>query len=92
MCEARPGLGLELVAGQVLRLQGERRLQVALQVGGALAGDSVDEVERDVVKVGITKSMDRAADVGGRRAALQNREQARIEALRAHRHTVDTVS
>ena len=63
MCEARPGLGLELVAGQVLRIEGERLFQVAPKVGGALAGDPVDEVERDVGESGITKMMHGTSDV-----------------------------
>ena len=53
--EARARLRLELVAGQVLRLERERLGEVALEVGGALAGDAVDEIERDVVKSGITR-------------------------------------
>src|SRR5579859_3860935 len=77
MCEARPGLGLELVAGQVLRLQGERLVQVALQVGGALAGNPIDEIERYVVNFGITKSVHGTPDVGGRRAALEHRQEPR---------------
>ena len=92
MCEARPGLGLELVAGQVLRLEGERLVQVAFEVGGALAGDPVDEVERNVVNLGITESVHGAADVVRPRAALEHGKQPCVEALRADRHTIDTVS
>ena len=63
MGEARPRLRLELVTGEVLRRERERVVQVGLEIGGALAGDPVDEVERDVVESGITKMMHRASDV-----------------------------
>src|SRR5581483_183276 len=43
--EARAALGLELVRGDVLRLELERLAQVALEVGGGLPGDPIDEVE-----------------------------------------------
>ena len=76
----------------MLRLERERLAEVGLEVGGALAGNPVDEVERDVVKSGITKNIDRAADVVGPCAALQHLQQPRLERLRAQRHTVDTVS
>jgi hypothetical protein len=39
MCEARSRLGLELVARQVVRLERERLVEVAIEVGGALAGN-----------------------------------------------------
>jgi hypothetical protein len=45
MCEASPRLRLELVAGEVVRLERERVVEVAGEVGGALARDPVDEVE-----------------------------------------------
>jgi hypothetical protein len=51
--EPRPRLGLELVTGQVLRLQSQSRSEIPLQVGAALTGNSVDEIQRDVVKTGI---------------------------------------
>ncbi len=47
----------------MLRLEGERLGEIALEVGGALAGDAVDEIERDVVKSGIAKSVHGAPDV-----------------------------
>jgi hypothetical protein len=43
--EARPRLGLQLVARQVLRLERKRLGEVGIEVGGALARDPVDEVE-----------------------------------------------
>ncbi len=45
MSEARARLGLQLVAGQVLRLERKRLGEVGLEVGGALAGNPVEEVE-----------------------------------------------
>src|SRR5438445_3188627 len=56
--EARPRLGLELVAGEVLRSECERFTEVRLEVGGALAGNAVEQVERDVVKSDITKMVE----------------------------------
>src|SRR5262249_46228614 len=63
MGEARPGLRLELIAGEMLRLERKRVAEVGFEVGGALAGDPVDEIEGYVVESGITKMMDRASDV-----------------------------
>ena len=47
----------------MLRLERQRVAQIGVEIGGALAGDPVDEIERDVVKPGITKSVDGAPDV-----------------------------
>ena len=69
----------------MLRLERERLAQVGVEVGGALAGDPVDEVERDVVEAGITEERERAPDVVGPRAPLEHLEQPRLEALRAER-------
>ena len=38
-------------------------MEIGLEVGGLLARDAVDEIERDVVNSGITKSVDGASDV-----------------------------
>ena len=75
----------------MLGLERERLGEVALEVGGALAGDAVDEVERDVVEAGITESATARADVLGAGAPLEHREQVRLEALRAERDAVDAV-
>ena len=45
MGEARPRLRLELVTGEVLRLERECVVEVGFEVGGALAGYPVDEIE-----------------------------------------------
>src|SRR5262249_37833684 len=82
--------GLELVARQVLGLESERLAQVAIEVGGALAGNAVDEIERDVVESGITESVHGLPDVVRRRLPLEHLEQTRLEALSADgnaRHT-----
>ena len=89
MGEARPRLGLELVARKVVRLERERLVEVAVEIGGALAGNAVDEVERDVVKTGITESVERAPDVIRLRGPLEHFEQPRREALRAERDARD---
>ena len=73
--EARARLGLELVAGEVLRPERERLVEIAVEVGGALARDPVDEIERDVVEAGIAENVDGAADVVGLRAPLEHGEQ-----------------
>ncbi len=63
--EPRSGLRLELVAGQVLRLERQRLGEIGSEVGGALAGDAVEKIERDVVESGITESVHSASDVVG---------------------------
>jgi hypothetical protein len=67
-------LGLELVTRQVLRPESERLIDVGLEVGGSLARDSVDEIERDVVKSGITEMVKGAPDVVRAGAPFEHRE------------------
>ena len=88
--EARPGLRLELVARQVLRFEREGFGQIGVEIGGALAGDAVDEIERDVVESGITKSVHRPTDVVRRRLPLERLEQMRPERLCAERDASHT--
>ena len=83
--EPRSRLGLELVAGEVLGLERQGVREIRVEVGGALARDAVDEIERDVVETGITKSVHRASDVVRCRPALENGEQVRPERLGAER-------
>ena len=90
--EARARLRFQLVRGEVLGLEREGLGEVAFEVGGALARDAVDEIERDVVESGITKNVDGAPDVVGSGNALEHVEQVRVEALRAERHAIDAVS
>src|SRR5262249_52425623 len=92
MRETRARLGLQFVARQVLRLEREGLGEVGVEVGGALAGDAVEQVERDVVKSGITENVQGAADVFGLRSPLEDAQKARLEGLRAERHTIDTVA
>ena len=47
-------LRLELVRRKVLRLERKGIVEIGLEVGGLLARDAVDEIERDVVNSGIT--------------------------------------
>ena len=49
----------------MLRLERKGVREVRLEIGGALARNAVDEIERDVVEPGITESMDRPSDVVG---------------------------
>ncbi len=89
--EARSGLRLELVAGQVLGLERERGLEVTRQVVVRLAGNPVDQVEREVVEAGFAERRDGGAHLRGARAALEHLEQVRLEALRPERDAVDAV-
>src|SRR3989475_13164232 len=85
MGEARPRLRLELVTGEVLRRERERLREITFQVGGALAGNPIENIERNVVKSDITKSMHRASDVIRSGPPLEHVEQLRLEALRSER-------
>ena len=69
----------------MLRLEREGVTEVGGEIGGALAGNPVDEVERDVVKLGITKMMHGASDVVRSGNALEHAQQLRLEGLRAER-------
>ena len=89
--EARPRLRLELVTGEVLRLERDRLGEVSLEIGDALAGNAVDQVEGDVVEACAAERPDRAADVVGARLPLERLEQVRLEALRAERDAIDPV-
>ena len=86
--EARSGLRFELVARQVLGPELERVRQVGLEIGGALAGDAVDEIEGDVVKSGITQMVERTPDGVRLDNTVENLQQPRAEALHAERHTI----
>ena len=59
--------------------------KIMVEIGGLLARDPVDEIERDVVERGITKSMEGAPDVVRSGNALEHLEQAGREGLRAER-------
>src|SRR6185312_17063689 len=73
----------------MLRPERERLTEVCLQRGGALAGDAVDEIERDVVKSGITEMVEGTADGVRTGNAIEYLEQLGLEALRAERDAVD---
>ena len=90
--EARARLRFQLVRGEMLRREADRLGEVAFEVGGALARDAVDEVERDVVESGITENVDGASDVVRSGNALEHAEQPRLERLRAERDAVDAVA
>src|SRR5204863_7662888 len=84
--EPRSGLRLELVIGEVLRCKRERLGEIRVEIGGALAWNPIQEIERDVVKCDITESMERAPDGIRTGLSLENLEQPRLEALSAERH------
>ena len=73
----------------MLRPECERRLEIAVEIGRALARDPVDEIEREVVEAGLAKRVEGAADVVRAGAPLEHREQLRLEALRAERDAGD---
>ena len=73
----------------MLGLERERLREVVLQLGGGLARDAVEEIERDVVESGITKSVHGAPDVVGAGPALEHLEQMWLEALGPERDTRD---
>ena len=73
----------------MLGLERERLGEVGVEIGGALAGDAVDEIERDVVESGITERVHGPPDVVRRRLPLEHLEQVRLEALRAERDAGD---
>ena len=75
----------------MLGLERDRLREVALEVGHALAGNAVDQVERDVVEAGFPQRRHGGADVLRARAPLERLEQVRLEALRAERDAVDPV-
>src|ERR671923_557897 len=79
--EASARLCLQLVAGEVLRTERECLVDVAVERGGALAWDPVDEIERDVVKSGITEMVEGAPDVVRAGLALEHSEERPVERL-----------
>jgi len=54
--------------------------EVTCEIGGLLARDAVDEVDRDVVKTGITQSVEGAPDVVRRGNTVEDGEEPRGEA------------
>ena len=69
----------------MLGAERERLVDVGVEAGGALAGDPVDEIERDVVESGITEMVEGPLDVVRPGNALENLEQRRVECLRPQR-------
>ena len=89
MGEARAGLRLELVRRDVLGLERERLVEVPLEIRLRLAGDAVDQVEREIVEPGLTQHLERAANVGRLGGAAERAQEPRVERLRAERDAVD---
>ena len=63
--------------------------EVASEVGGLLARDAIDEIERDVVNSGITQTIDGAPDVVRLGNAIERREQTWRKGLRSQRDAID---
>src|SRR5207247_8179794 len=80
--ETRPRLRLQLVAGEMFGLQRQRVAQVSVEIGGALAGDPVDEIQRDVVNAGTTETVEGASDGIRSGPPVEHLEQPRPKALR----------
>ena len=89
--EARPMLGLELVTRQVLGPELESVGEVGIEIGGGLARNPVDEVERDVVKSGITKMVEGTPDGVRLDNTVEDLQQVRPEALHAQRDSIHTL-
>ena len=90
--EARARFRLQLVRRHVVGLERQGLGEVAFEVGGALARDPVDEVERDVVDSGITNGVHGAPDVVRSGNTFEHVQKVHVEALCADRHAVDTIS
>ena len=69
----------------MLGLERERLGEVPLEVVPGLAGNPVQEVEREVVEAHLTEVGGRATHVVGSRPPLENVEEVRLEALRPER-------
>jgi hypothetical protein len=67
----------------MLRVELERLTEIRLQVGGALARNAIDEIERDVVKTGITKMVESTPDGVRMDNTFEHLEQVRLETLNA---------
>ena len=89
--EARSGLRLELVTRQVLGPELESVGEVGIEIGGGLAGNPVDEVERDVVKSGIAKMVEGPPDGVRLDNTVEDLQQVRPEALHAQRDSIHTL-
>jgi hypothetical protein len=85
MGEPRAGLRLQLVVRDVLGRERKRFIDVEPEIGGALAGDAVQEVDRYVVKVGITEIVEGTPDVVRSRLTLEHLQEVLLEALRSER-------
>ena len=83
--EARARLGLELVAGEVLGLERERLVEIAVELGAPHAGHAEEQVEREVGDARGAQARGRCAHLIGRRPPLEHRQLRRPERLRTER-------
>ena len=75
----------------MLRLERESLREVVVEIGGSLARDPVDEIERDVVEAGLAQGVYGAPHLVRRGLPLEHVEQAGLEGLCAQRHARHTV-
>ena len=61
----------------------DRSREIGRELRRRLAGDAVDEVDREVLEAGVAEVAERALDVRRRRAALEHFEEVQLEGLRA---------
>src|SRR5439155_13385367 len=87
--EPRSGFRLELIAREVLGPQRECLAYVGGEIGGPLPRDPVDEIQRYVVKLGITQMVEGAADVVRPGNSIKHVQQSGLERLGAERDAVD---
>ena len=73
----------------MLRAERDRLCKIEAEIGGALAWDAVDEIERDVVESGITQMVERGPDGLGAGLPLEHGQQLGLEALGAERDARD---
>jgi len=67
----------------VIGAERDRVGEIGLEIGHRLAGNPVDQIQREIVEARVPQMRERAPHVLGPRAALQHPEQVRAEALRA---------
>ena len=90
-CEGGVRLDGELVAGEVVRMEGESRPQCVQPDGKGIsgrAGKAVDEIDAEIVEARVTGHSDRFQRLPGLMAAAQEGERLVVEGLAADVQTV----
>src|SRR5262249_4476830 len=81
LAEDGPFVDLELVAGEMVGLEGRGALEDAAPGIGRLAGEAVDQVDRDGGEAGFSRESYGPLGFGGRVAAAEEGELLVVEAL-----------